>query len=76
MSHAVDTNNHDEWHSSMLDEAVRRVCSSMPEADIDPRELRLELAQAFLNGSRSLFHLFKDGRRFAADRISLIKKGD
>ena len=76
MSHVLDTKISDETHSSMLDEAVRRICSSMPEAGIDPLELRSELARAFLNGSRSLFHLFKDGRRFAADRISAVKPGE
>ena len=76
MSHAIDTKSSDETHASLLDEAVRRICSSMPDAGIDPLELRSELARAFLNGSRSLFHLFKDGRRFAADRINAVKPGE
>ena len=75
MSNAVDTKRCDETHSSMLDEAVRRICSSMPDAGIDEQELRSELARAFSNGSRSLFHLFKDGRRYAADRINAVKHG-
>ncbi len=76
MSNVLDTKTCDETHASLLDEAVRRICSSMPEAGIDPTELRSELGRAFLNGSRSLFHLFKDGRRFASDRINAVRQGD
>ncbi len=76
MSHVLDTKTRDETHASLLDEAVRRICSSMPDAAIDPIELRSELGRAFLNGSRSLFHLFKDGRRFASDRIDAVRRGE
>ncbi len=53
-------------HAKMLDETVRRVVTSVPDKVVDIAGLRSELAKALLDGSTTLFHLYKVGREFAS----------